>query len=128
MVPVVRVPGHSPDLVAYALNVGAGGIIKPHVQNAAQARDFVRLARFPPLGDRSFPPGAFVGDQAQAPPGLSVYDVWNEHVAVICQIEDVEGVSNIEEIAAVPGGRLSFSILLNTDLCPHIALSNEHEI
>lgn len=105
MVPIVRTPGFAPDLVAYCLNVGAGGIIQPHVQTAEEARQLVRVARFPPSGDRSFPPGAFVGDQARTPAGRSIYDVWNEHVAVICQIEDVMGVNNIDEIAAVPGGK-----------------------
>ncbi|KAF2753570.1 HpcH/HpaI aldolase/citrate lyase family protein [Pseudovirgaria hyperparasitica] len=103
MVPLVRVPANSPDLITYALNAGAGGVIKPHIQNATEAREFAKLARFPPHGIRSFPPGAFVGDQARAPPGKSVYDVWNEHIAVICQIEDVEGVRNIDEIAGVAG-------------------------
>ncbi|KAL2065857.1 hypothetical protein VTL71DRAFT_3527 [Oculimacula yallundae] len=103
MVPIVRTPGFAPDLVAYCLNSGAGGIIQPHVRTAEEARRLVRVARFPPCGDRSFPPGAYVGGQARAPAGRSIYEVCNEHIAVICQIEDVEGVQNIDEIAAVPG-------------------------
>jgi 2-keto-3-deoxy-L-rhamnonate aldolase RhmA len=116
MVPIVRVPSSSPDLVTYALNVGAAGIVKPHVQTADEARALARLARFPPIGDRSFPPGAFVGDQSRTPPGKTIYDVWNEHIAVICQIEDTEGVKNIEEIAAVPGGMFALcEFLLRQD-------------
>ena len=105
MVPYVRIPGNSPDLVNYALNAGAGGIVMPHVQNAQQAEAFVRLARFPPIGDRSYPPMALFGPQTRTPEGKTVYDIWNGHAAVFCQIEDVEGVKNVEEIAKVPGGR-----------------------
>lgn len=77
----------------------------PHVQNAKQAEELVRLCRFPPFGDRSFPPAALIGDQQnQTPEGKSTYDVWNEHAAVICQIEDLEGLENVEEICRVPGG------------------------
>ena len=104
MVPYVRIPEHSLDLVNYALNAGAGGIVRPHVQNAEQARAFVRLAKFPPVGDRSYPPMALFGKQTRTKSGMTVYDVWNEHAAVLCQIEDVEGVENVHEIAQVPGG------------------------
>lgn len=76
----------------------------PHVQSSKQAEAFVRLARFPPLGDRSYPPMALFGKQTRTEEGESVYDIWNRHAAIFCQIEDVEGVKNVEEIAKVPGG------------------------
>lgn len=105
MVPYVRLPPNSPDFINYVLNAGAGGIVMPHVQNVAQAEAFVRMARFPPLGERSYPPMALFGKQTRTKPGQTVYDVWNQHAAVFCQIEDVEGVKNVEEIAKVPGGK-----------------------
>ncbi|KJK62260.1 HpcH/HpaI aldolase/citrate lyase family protein [Aspergillus parasiticus SU-1] len=103
MVPVVRIPENSTDLITYALNAGAGGIIMPHVQNAAQAERLVQLTKFPPVGIRSYPPSALFGDQLRTEPGKTVFDVWDNHTAVFCQIEDVEGVKNVEEIAKVPG-------------------------
>lgn len=81
----------------------------PHVQNAAQAEAFVRMTKFPPLGERSYPPMALFGKQTRTKPGQTVYDVWNEHAAVFCQIEDVEGVENAGEIARVRGGAHSHS-------------------
>lgn len=77
----------------------------PHVQTAQQARDFVNLAKFPPHGNRSYPPMALFGSQTKTKKGETVYDVWNNHAAVFCQIEDIEGVENVEEIASVPGGK-----------------------
>ncbi len=104
MVPFVRIPGCSPELIPYALNAGAGGVVMPHIQNAKQAEELVRLARFPPMGDRSFPPAALINEQQnRAPEGQTTYDVWNNHAAVICQIEDLQGLENIEEICKVPG-------------------------
>ncbi|KAG5927434.1 hypothetical protein E4U42_002269 [Claviceps africana] len=103
MVPYVRIAPNSPDLINYVLNAGAGAIVLPHVQNAAQAASLVRMAKFPPKGDRSYPPMALLGPQTRTRPGQTVYDVWNDHAAVFCQIEDDEGVRNIDEIAAVPG-------------------------
>ncbi|KAJ5294436.1 hypothetical protein PENANT_c006G06116 [Penicillium antarcticum] len=104
MVPFVRIPSCSPELVNYALNAGAGGVVMPHIQNAKQAEELVRLCRFAPMGDRSFPPAALINDQQnETPEGKSTYDVWNDHAAVICQIEDLEGLENVEEICRVPG-------------------------
>lgn len=104
MVPFVRIPSSTPDLVNHALNAGAGGVVMPHVQNAQQAETLARLARFPPLGIRSFPPAALIGDsQTRTPERKTVYDIWNNHVAVFCQIEDPEGVKNVDEICKVPG-------------------------
>ena len=107
MVPYIRVPETSPELVNLALNAGAGGIALAHVQTDAQAKAFVRLAKFPPLGDRSYPPMALFGEQTRTKEGTTVYDVWNNHAAVFCQIEDTEGLKNVEEIAKVPGGAQS---------------------
>ncbi|KAF2126176.1 HpcH/HpaI aldolase/citrate lyase family protein [Dothidotthia symphoricarpi CBS 119687] len=103
MVPYVRLAPNMPDLINYVLLAGAGGIVQPHVQNAEQAQQLVSLAKFPPLGTRSYPPLALFGNQTRTKPGETVYDVWNNHAAVFAQIEDVEGVKNVEEIAAVPG-------------------------
>ncbi|RMD41934.1 hypothetical protein DV735_g3155, partial [Chaetothyriales sp. CBS 134920] len=113
MVPFVRLGPYSPDLVNYALTGGAGGIVQPHVQNADQARQLVKLAKFAPLGERSYPPLDQAGPDSEQhilPTGsvpkadvCQIYDVWNEHAAVLCQIEDVEGVRNVDDIAKVPG-------------------------
>lgn len=105
MVPCVRLAPNMPDLINYVLLAGAGGIVQPHVQNAEQARRLVSLAKFPPLGNRSYPPLALFGKQTRTKPGQTVYDVWNDHAAIFAQIEDIEGVENVEEIAAVPGSK-----------------------
>src|SRR5580692_11972784 len=49
--PLVRVPGIGD--VSRVLDAGALGVIAPHVRSAAGARDYVRAAKFPPLGERS---------------------------------------------------------------------------
>ena len=105
MIPLVRCP--TPDLVNHALNAGAGGIIMPHIQNKEQAEALVRLVRFPPRGDRSVPPNSLLGRQKDLPPSITAMQIWNEHVAVFAQVEDIHGLENVEEIASVPGGMLS---------------------
>ena len=110
---ICRIPQACPDLVAYALNAGASGILFPHVQNVQQAQNLVDLCRFPPNGKRGYPPFTLFGSEKDTGiPGKNTYDVWDDHVCVIAQIEDPEGVKNVEDICAVPGSKFEFSALL----------------
>src|SRR5690606_11022504 len=51
--PIVRVPRGCYDLAARALDGGAFGIIMPHVDTAAEAREIVDRLKYPPTGHRS---------------------------------------------------------------------------
>ena len=48
----MRVP--QVELIQRVLDGGALGIIVPDVRNAEQAREIVRAAKYPPLGERGF--------------------------------------------------------------------------
>ena len=50
--PLVRVPANTPEFIGRLLDGGALGVIAPHVRTAAEARDIVRQAKFPPQGER----------------------------------------------------------------------------
>ena len=51
--PLVRVPGHEAFLSAQALDMGAMGIIAPHVNTAKEAAAIVANCKYPPEGTRS---------------------------------------------------------------------------
>ncbi|GHE89653.1 aldolase [Amycolatopsis deserti] len=51
---LVRVGAAEPALVLRVLDLGADGIIVPHVDTAEQARAVVAAAHYPPLGERGF--------------------------------------------------------------------------
>ncbi|KZP10283.1 Phosphoenolpyruvate/pyruvate domain-containing protein, partial [Athelia psychrophila] len=104
MLPIVRVPSHGHEWIAWALDAGAAGVIIPHTETVEQARAAVRAARFGPLGDRSFPPFVMLsGITDSAPEGQTWVDVANDHIAVIPQIESALGLENLEDIMQVPG-------------------------
>ncbi|KAF7978388.1 hypothetical protein HWV62_777 [Athelia sp. TMB] len=104
MLPVVRVPTHTHEWIAWALDAGAAGVILPHIETAEQVRAAVAAAKFPPQGNRSFPPFiALPGLTDLAPEGKTWLDVANEHVAVIPQVESQLGLDNLEEIMQVEG-------------------------
>ena len=96
VVPIVRVGGNDPVLIKRALDRGAFGIIVPLVNTPEQARAVVADAEYPPDGIRGV-----AGTRANRF-GLDLADYftqWNSQVLVICQIETVEALQNIEGIA-----------------------------
>ncbi|MBA3446878.1 MAG: 4-hydroxy-2-oxovalerate aldolase [Pseudaminobacter sp.] len=97
---MVRVPGHGAEAIAAALDSGARGVLVPRVSTAAQARDAVKAARYPPLGERGVGPGRAAGYGYRIPEYLATA---NAEIVVAVQVETAEGLSNAEEIAATEG-------------------------
>lgn len=74
---------------------GAQGVIVPHVNSAEEARNVVRYARFPPLGERSATAGLPQFRYAALPANVA-NPVANEIVLVICMIETEEALKVVE--------------------------------
>jgi len=98
--PVVRIPELAEMWVKKALDSGAAGVIVPHVDTAGQAALAVRWGKYPPSGGRS------VGFTRANMFGQRFEDYLaraNAETALVAQVEHIDGVRNIEAIAAVPG-------------------------
>lgn len=94
---LVRIPEHSLVHGHQSLDMGAGGIIVPMVNSAAQARESVAALRFPPQGRRSVGLGRW--RMVMEPDPTTA----NQEVAVILMIENAAAVEQIEEILSVEG-------------------------
>jgi 4-hydroxy-2-oxoheptanedioate aldolase len=99
--PIVRVPWNDPVMVKRVLDMGAQTILFPVINNANEARLAVSSMRYPPLGIRGVMSlqrmnlyGAY---------GPQYYQNAHTQLCCVCQIETVEALNNIEEIAAVEG-------------------------
>ena len=108
--PFIRMPDALEANMQKATDLGAVGIIVPTVDDALEARDAARFARYPPTGRRSSGGGAF----GQAWPGVNYRATINDNMLVVVMIETLEGVANAEEIAATAG--IDVIILGNNDL------------
>lgn len=100
--PMIRVPAHDSFHSTRLLDTGAQGVVVPHVDNAEQARRVVDFCRFPPLGHRSIP-GGLPQTRFAALPVTETVELVNRETLVVVMIETVEGLKNVDEIAAVPG-------------------------
>ncbi len=97
-IPIVRVPWNEPGMIGRMLDAGAMGVIVPMVNTVAQAQAAVAACHYPPLGSRSN--GPIVAADALGPDYGAEAD---SEIICIPMIETVEGVTNVEAIAAVPG-------------------------
>ncbi len=99
---LVRVPSNDRVYLKRVLDAGAEGVMVPAIGSAEEATEAVRACRYPPAGIR----GAAYGIARASSFGLSPDDYLatvEERLLVILQIETVEGVEAIPDIARVEG-------------------------
>ena len=98
--PLVRVPGV--DEVQRVLDGGSLGIIAPHVRTADEAQQYVRAAKYPPLGDRSNA-GPLPQLQYRSFPIAEANAAVDAATMVVVQFESDEALTNADKIVAVDG-------------------------
>jgi 2-keto-3-deoxy-L-rhamnonate aldolase RhmA len=99
-VPLVRVAGNDTALIKHALDFGAEGVMVPLVNNAEEARAAVAACKYPPMGKRGMGGRAVTDFYRSREEYVSTA---NERTIVFLQIEDIEAVNRVDEIARVPG-------------------------
>src|SRR6202521_976936 len=100
--PLVRVRGVQDPDVSLLLDNGVSGIVYPDVSSADDARKAVDTCKFGAVGKRSVCGGYPHFHYRSVPLAESVRQL-NESCLLVCMIETVEGLNNIEAIAAVDG-------------------------
>ena len=104
-IPLLRVPETSAAGVQWALDAGARGILFPRIRSVDDVQQAVSLCRYPPEGNRGLGPGRASGYGANL---LDYATTANSEIMVMIQVETMEAVEQIDEIAAVPGVDLIF--------------------
>ena len=99
----VRVLANRPELIAGALEMGAAGVLVPHVDSVQDARDAVAAARFHPLGERGLSPTARSAGYG-ADGGAAYFTASNAAVILGLMIEggaayeDLDGFLELEQV------------------------------
>lgn len=84
------------------LEDGAAGLMIPHVNTAEKARMLADAVKFPPIGDRGLD-GAGLDADFYVGDSEAFVKQANQETFLVVQIETLEAVRNVDEIAAVPG-------------------------
>ncbi len=100
--PIVRVRGLDDPDVALLMDCGVTGIVFPDISTVEHARRAVATVRFPPLGRRSVA-GGYVHFDFRGIPVAEATRRLQDATLLVLMIETMEGLNNVEAIAAVPG-------------------------
>jgi 4-hydroxy-2-oxoheptanedioate aldolase len=100
--PVVRVPLNDFAFVSRALDFGAEAIIAPMINSVADARQFASVAKYPPLGERSWGPQRAMALQGKTATVDYLREA-NEGTLTLAMIETPTALANVDAIAATPG-------------------------
>ena len=99
-VPVARLPFADTIWIKRSLDAGARGLIVPMVSSADTAREAVRHAKYPPLGDRGF---GYSRANLHGIDFESYIRDANDEIAVVMQVEHRNGIDAIDAILEVEG-------------------------
>ena len=122
--PFVRVPSTRPEHVSRALDGGALGVIAPHIRSAAEAREVVAAAKYPPLGERSHA-GVLPHLHYRSFPVAEVNAAMNDATMVVVQFETADAIGRADEIAAVDG--VDMVLLGTNDLLADMGIPGQYE-
>jgi 4-hydroxy-2-oxoheptanedioate aldolase len=120
--PIARVPNGEYAIATRALDNGVLGIVVPHVDTAAEAREIVDRLKYPPQGHRSMGGiGPHYGLRA-APSGEAALALNAANLTVV-MLETPTAIENAEAIAAVPG--IDVLLMGTNDLCAEIGIHGD---
>lgn len=102
---LVRVPAGDHGFVQRVLDIGADGVLVPHISDVAAAAHAAGAVRFPPEGHRGMYPGSGAAQfGAHGLPGVrELTQVLNRNTVLAVMIEEASAVDHIEMIARTPG-------------------------
>jgi 2-keto-3-deoxy-L-rhamnonate aldolase RhmA len=100
--PIIRVPAAERYFISRILDAGAEGIMVPMTSTREQAERIVSYAKFPPMGERGVGLANAQVDFAAVKASDFTAEA-NERTLIIAQIENREGIRNIDQILSVEG-------------------------
>jgi 2-keto-3-deoxy-L-rhamnonate aldolase RhmA len=120
--PIARVPNGEYAIATRALDNGALGIVMPHVDSAAEAREVVNRLKYPPVGHRSMGGigphyGLRSASSGEAASALNAANL------TVVMLETPTAIANAEEIAAVPG--IDVLLIGTNDLCAEMGIHGD---
>src|SRR6201994_3376292 len=120
--PIARVPNGEYAIATRALDNGAMGIVVPHVDTAAEAREVVQKLKYPPVGHRSVGGWGPHYELQKLSTGDAVKALNAANLTVV-MLETPTAIANAAEIAMVPG--VDVLLIGSNDLCAEMGIPGD---
>jgi 4-hydroxy-2-oxoheptanedioate aldolase len=96
---LVRIPENNPAAIMQVLDLGAEGVVVPHIESLDECTAAVTAALYPPIGSRGIGPRRAGRLQDRA----AYLQTANARTAVLIMLESGLGIENIDGILGVDG-------------------------
>jgi 4-hydroxy-2-oxoheptanedioate aldolase len=100
--PLVRPPLNESQTILRYLDMGAQGLLVPHIETRADAEAAVRYAKYAPEGQRGLA-GVRWSKFGSSGPLKEAVKEENDRILLMALIESANGVHNLKDIMSVPG-------------------------
>lgn len=117
---LVRIPDDRPATIQMVLDLGAAGIIVPHVHDRDALRDVIAATLLGPGGTRGLSTSHRAAVYGRLDTGTFIAEN-NRAITVVAQVEDEAGLNRVDELAAEPAldalfiGRADLACSLGAD-------------
>ncbi|KAF2019846.1 2,4-dihydroxyhept-2-ene-1,7-dioic acid aldolase-like protein [Aaosphaeria arxii CBS 175.79] len=102
--PFVRVPHQCGDgFIQRVLDLGAMGVIIPHIHGVEDAKRAIRISKYAPLGKRSISAGFPQFEFAPLPVDTITTEMNAIGSTVFIMVETADALETVDDIAALPG-------------------------
>lgn len=122
IVPLIRTPGADEGSIARPLDMGACGLIVPHVGTREQVERIVRFAKYRPVGERGLAPIRAHSSFARMEVGRLIEQA-NENTMIVIMVEDDAAIGRIDELLSA--GEVDVAFLGTMDLSLALGIPGE---
>lgn len=98
---IVRPPVGDTVLIKQLMDIGVQNVMIPMVETAEQAMQLIKDMRYPPEGNRGV--GTALARASKWNRLENYFAKANSQMCLICQVETIKGLDNLDEILAVDG-------------------------
>lgn len=106
IVPIIRLKDRGENTIGKALDIGAYGIQMPQINNAEEAKNVVKFAKFYPYGMRGVCRFVRAADYSNC--DRYKFFESSKDVLIILQLEGIKAIENLDEILDVEGVDILF--------------------
>lgn len=99
---MVRVPNTEPARIAQIMDMGAIGVVVPHIESREEALAVVNAVKYAPVGHRGFCPITRAASYGMAMSGDEYTRLANEQTCIILMTETKKGLEALDDILAIP--------------------------
>ena len=97
-----RVPNTEPARIAQIMDMGAIGVVVPHIESREEALAVVDAVKYAPVGHRGFCPITRAASYGMAMSGDEYTRLANEQTCIILMTETKKGLEALDDILAIP--------------------------